>query len=323
MKILIVDDSKDSRLLIERYLKKGGHSDILTSESAADAFELLGLNSTKKAASDIDLILMDIVMPEMNGIEACSIIKKDESLKDIPIIMVTGITDNVNLQQAFEAGAIDYITKPINRVELLARAGALLRLKQEMDQRMEVTRQLEAANAKLKLLSSLDGLTNIANRRRFDEFLEREWRRALRDENHISLIMVDIDYFKKYNDGYGHQAGDDCLKKVAGALAKDVKRPGDLVARYGGEEFAVVLSNTEAATAKNIAEKLRSNIESMGVPHDHSEAGKVVTLSIGVASVVPSRDSSPGELIEAADKALYKAKHNGRNRVEVSAGSGK
>lgn len=171
------------------------------------------------------------------------------------------------------------------------------------------------AEEKLHLLISLDGLTGIANRRYFDEYLEREWKRAIRCGKPLSLIMCDIDYFKAYNDTYGHLNGDECLKKVALALSDTIKRPGDLVARYGGEEFAVVLPETDQHGAVIIAEILRTDVESLKIEHVNSSNSKYVTISLGVAAAIPSMDSSFTELIIAADKALYQAKKEGRNRV--------
>ena len=232
--------------------------------------------------------------------------------------MVTAQTDNENLQRAFDAGAVDYVTKPINKIELLARVRSVLNLKKEMDRRMEVTRQLEEANLRLQLLSSLDGLTGIANRRHFDEILQKEWRRGLRNIHPLSLILMDIDCFKPYNDNYGHLAGDDCLKQVAQILSNQAKRPGDLVARYGGEEFVMVLPETTVENAVNLAEDLLQAVKAPKIPHAYSRADSIVTLSLGVATTIPDRDSSPEDLIKKADQALYQAKKEGRSRVKAS-----
>ncbi len=323
MKILIVDDSPDSQLLIKSILEYAGYKDLLTANSALEAFKRLGMDSNATVSTDIDLILMDIVMPEMDGIEACRLIKSFEYLRDIPIIIVTATAKD--LQMAFAAGATDYITKPLNKVELLARVSSALRLKREIDNRkareqelMKLTQQLEELNQMLQRLSSLDGLTGIANRRHFDLILKQEWRRALRDATPLSLILIDVDFFKAYNDTYGHQMGDDCLKRVANSLKGVLKRPTDLIARYGGEEFVVLLPKTDVGGAIALAEEMRAGVEALGITHARSQATDRVTISLGVATVTPNPDSSHAELIAEADHALYQAKQEGRNRVKSS-----
>ncbi len=328
MGILIVDDSKDSRELLGRLLKNAGYRDVIGEASADDAFATLGLSTDgdlEEHGGRFDLILMDVIMPGIDGIEACRRIRGDTHLQDIPIVMVTALDEEGTLQLAFAAGAVDYVTKPINKTELLARVSSVLQLKYERDRRksrekelLEALGQLRHANEILRRLSAIDGLTGLANRRNFDEFIEREWRRAVRDKKPISIIMMDIDHFKAYNDHYGHQGGDDCLKKVASVIAETVKRPADLASRYGGEEFVVVLPETEIKGAAELAERLRMEVEAMGNPHEHSSASKVVTISVGVASLIPERGMAHSELVELADKALYAAKRDGRNRVQVA-----
>jgi len=324
MSILIVDDLPSNRLLLTTILEDAGYTDLLTAESASEAFKYLGIDDPTDIVKRIDLILMDIGMPGIDGIEACRQIKSTKHLRDIPIIMITAKTETRDLEAAFTAGATDYITKPVNAVELLARVELALSLKRELDCRssreelMEVVRQLEEVNQKLLYLSSLDGLTGIANRRSFDESLDREWRRGIRYNTSLSLIMIDVDFFKAYNDTYGHQAGDDCLKQVAGALRSVVRRPGDLVARYGGEEFVVILPGTHLEGALVVAEALRVAVETLKIHHAGSELSRQITISLGVATTVPSRGSSPAALVAAADQALYKAKQEGRNRVKIS-----
>lgn len=225
---------------------------------------------------------------------------------------------------AFAAGAIDYIIKPLNKFELLARVRSALKLKHEIDSRkarerelLNVKQQLEETNKTLQRLAAQDGLTGVANRRYFDEFFDLEWRRDIRDGTPISLILIDIDFFKAYNDTCGHQMGDECLKRVANELSSVLNRSGDFVARYGGEEFVVVLPNVNSQGAYAVAERLRSAIEALGIQHSQSKVSKHVTLSLGVATTVPKRDSDPATLIAAADQALYQAKQEGRNRVRV------
>lgn len=329
MGILVVDDSPTVRSIIKSYLNSAGHTRLLFAGSAGEAFKALGMdgqgNSLSPGVPDIDLILLDIVLPDMDGREVCRIIKSVENLQDIPVIMVTSLTESENLEKAFDAGAIDYITKPINSIELLARSRSALRLKQEMDSRkareqklLEVTRQLEEAVEKLNRLSSLDGLTGIANRRRFDEYLEQEWKSGRRHFKPLSLVMVDIDFFKAYNDTYGHQAGDECLKTVAKTIQCVLKRSEDLLCRYGGEEFAAILPGTHKAGAVQIAEAMCAEVEKTGIVHEGSKISGFVTISLGVATVLPTNELSPAKLVAAADAALYSAKCDGRNRIRTA-----
>jgi len=193
-------------------------------------------------------------------------------------------------------------------------AAEIERTNQELTQ---IRQQLTVTNTQLERLSTLDTLTGLANRRRFDEVLRQEWRRSAREATPLSLVFCDIDFFKNFNDGYGHLAGDECLVKVARAVSAVSNRPGDLAARYGGEEFVLVLSGTGEEGAFNLAEKLRTRIEELGIPHAHSPLGSHLTISLGVASVVPRPGSAPEELLDLADRALYAAKEEGRNRVKV------
>ncbi len=328
MGILVVDDSTDDRLLLQSILEAARYGEVYTAASARSAFQVLGMDGTGPAPACVDVILMDIIMPDMDGVEAVRQIKAVEHLREIPIIMVTAKSDPVDLQLAFAAGAMDFICKPLNKVELLTRVRSVLRLVHEIRSRrarenelLEVMRQLEEANQMLLRLSRLDGLTGVTNRRQFDDYLDQEWRRALRENTPLSLAMLDIDGFKDYNDSYGHQAGDECLKQVASAIAQALNRPGDLVARYGGDEFVMVLPTTSPDGALRMAETTREKVEALGIkyPHhrgrDHSETMDYVTISLGVATMCPTRESSPSVLVAAADQALYQAKQEGRNRV--------
>ncbi|CAN2045758.1 two-component system, chemotaxis family, response regulator WspR [Candidatus Magnetomoraceae bacterium gMMP-13] len=319
MSILVVDDSSEQRVLLKRLLRKGKFTDLVFAESAKEAYNYLKLDNPIHN-SDVDLILMDIMMPEIDGIKACRKIKEAEHLRDIPIIIVTGMTDNI--ASAFEAGAMDYIVKPVKHVELIARVRSSLKLKYEMDSRkarerdlMEVTRRLEDTNRKLHRLSLIDGLTGIANRRYFDEYLDHEWKRAIRETMHISLILIDIDYFKLFNDTYGHQAGDLCLKQVAQSLEDVLKRPADFVARYGGEEFSAILPNTELKGAVEVANNMLESVKGLKICHEKSNICEWVSISAGVACMVPELKMKPSIIIAEADRALYHAKQQGRSQV--------
>lgn len=322
MSILIVDDSQDELLLLQRILNNGGYKEILLAMSANEAFDILKLENSSSADVSVDLILMDIMMPEIDGIEACSKIKGDDRLKDIPIVIVTASSDVEKLHWAFSAGAVDYIGKPVKKVELLARVSSALRLKHEIDNRKahekeleDLTRKLETANKRLEQMSMTDGLTGIANRRYFDEIMQQEWLRAARGHTSLSLILVDIDYFKAFNDTYGHQAGDYCLKKIASALKDALNRPADLITRYGGEEFAAILPETDINGGVVLAEAMRKKVAKLNLPHKKSKTAAHVSISLGVSSAI-TEGNSLTTLIGLADKALYKAKDNGRNRVE-------
>jgi len=318
MKILIVDDSRMFRNLIQTLLNDSGYKNVEWVDCAEGAIKYFGMNGDGEPdPKGTDLVLMDVIMKDMDGIEACRRIKSDKRLNDIPVVMVTSISEKKSLQKAFEAGAIDYITKPFDHVEVRVRVGSVLRLKREIDERKDRERELAIANEELKRLSSLDGLTGIANRRYFDEHIEEEWRRAMRESKPLSIMIIDIDFFKPYNDHYGHQGGDGCLKQVAAAINDYARRGGDFAARYGGEEFVITLTDTDRDKAASMAEKLCEAVESLRIPHERSKACSVVTVSIGVSTVKPNAEMTPATLIELADKALYRAKEKGRNRAQV------
>jgi diguanylate cyclase (GGDEF)-like protein len=322
--ILLVDDSRLARASVEQVLRENGYNDILHAASASEALNILGLheNEGSPPKDSVDLILMDFVMPDLNGIEACRRIKKHHRIREIPVIMVTAKSDPKTLARAFEAGVMDYLTKPIQPIELIARVNSALTLKSEIDRRrareqdlLDMTGKLASLNRELQKQNSQDGLTKVANRRLFDQTLDQEWRRAKRDASSLALIMLDIDYFKKYNDRYGHAQGDECLKKVARTLDQLMQRPGDLFARYGGEEFSVILPGVNQGGALTMAEKMRNRVESLNIEHADSLVAPFVTISLGAAHIVPVDGIEAQALLEAADKGLYLAKKKGRNRV--------
>lgn len=322
MRILIVDDDAAFRIVLKAFLHWAGYKDLIMATSPEEA--LYWLNEIDQNATEeyADLILMDITMPGLNGIETTRLIRQNSNFDDIPIIMVTASDSEETLAEAFEAGAVDYIKKPLNKIELRARVRSVLKLKQETDQRKarekelsEANRLLQEANQKLERLSFQDGLTSIPNRRYFDRFLRTEWVRAMHLKKQIALIMMDIDFFKLFNDSYGHLAGDECLKKVANVLNEHLNHPSDLVARYGGEEFVALLRDTDKFTAFDISETMRTGVAGLNITHGFSHCSGVVTISGGFAVMIPPENSSPELLIKAADSALYMAKHQGRNRI--------
>ncbi len=321
MAILIVDDDSGLGRLVSLRLGAEGY-ETLTARNAKDAFRVLG-GDGEASDVEIDLVLLDVFLPDVSGIEVCQKIKSDPRTCDIPVIMMTGSDDEMHLQQAFDAGAVDYIEKPFKGMEMLARIRSALRLKREIESRKrqaieleKVAEQLKKANERLRQLSFHDSLTGLHNRRYFDKFLEREFKRAQRNKNPIALIMIDIDYFKKYNDRFGHQAGDECLRQIAATFALVVHRSHDLVARYGGEEFAVVLPETDMEGVLAVAENLRGRVADLRIHHPESPYGHV-TISEGATSVIPAPESCVYQLIEAADSALYRSKRAGRNRVSA------
>jgi diguanylate cyclase (GGDEF)-like protein len=326
--ILIIDDDRFSRVLLEGLLKKEGYNLIFAVDSAQTAVHLLGMDGSNPEPVEVDLILLDVMMPDIDGIQMCTMINSAEKYQDVPIIMVTGIHEDVTLQKAFSAGAIDYITKPFKKVELLARVRSALKLKSEIDRRktreaelLEVTLLLEEHVSQLRQTSLTDGLTGVANRRSFDESIFKDYQRILRLNYRdmiqvpLSLFLLDIDHFKRFNDTYGHIEGDRCLQLVAHLISQTVKRSGDLVARYGGEEFVILLPDTTFEDACLLAERVRSLIEFQKTPNIQSDVSPYVTVSIGVSTIVPLEGASIETVIEAADTALYQAKTAGRNQV--------
>jgi diguanylate cyclase (GGDEF)-like protein len=280
----------------------------------------------ESACTLVDLVLLDIHLPGKDGIEGCRELKQLAQFQDVPVIMISGMDQMNNLEAAFAAGAIDYLTKPPNTLELKVRVSSALKLKGEIDRRkarerdlLHLTEQLEEVNLELQLLSTRDGLTGLANRQAGNNFLSREWLRAAREQKEFSVIMIDIDFFKLYNDSYGHLAGDDCLKKVAAALQQGLHRPADLLVRYGGEEFMALLPDTGREGALFVGNAMRDALAAVQLHHGNSTVSPQVTVSIGIASTIPGVDMPVEVLIAAADRALYQAKQEGRNRICISA----
>lgn len=292
-RLLAVDDQRLNLRLLEATL--GSRYEVLT---AMDGEAALAIAERELP----DLVLLDIDMPGLSGYDVCRLLKARQRTQHIPVIFVTARDDEADETAGFDLGAVDYIHKPYRVPVVLARVRTHLALRR----RTEL----------LERLVALDGLTEIPNRRRFDETLANEWRRCGREALPIGLVLIDVDFFKRYNDAYGHAAGDDCLRAVAQSLSSCLRRPADLVARYGGEEFACVLPATDTAGARQVAEMLRLGVEALQIPHRGSEAAPQVTISVGVASVTPHGEPDQAlALLEQADARLYTAKREGRNRV--------
>ena len=290
--LLIVDDEPINISIIAKLFHL--EYEILAATSGQEALEIA-------ARCSPDLILLDVVMPVMDGYEVCRRLRESNVTNKIPLIFITAKRETGEEEYGLKQGAIDYITKPFELSIVRARVRNHMNLKHKTDL--------------LESLAALDGLTGIPNRRRFDEVLEMEWKRALRNQTPLSLIMVDVDNFKQYNDHYGHGAGDDCLKQLSMVLLSSMVRPGDMAARYGGEEFVVILPQTEPEGAMQVAERIRAQVDELGIPHINSAVAGHVTVSVGCATTVPTINTLVESLLVSADKKLYKAKHEGRNRV--------
>lgn len=294
--VLIVDDTPLNIQVLARALSS--ICQIKIANSGAKALEIV-------ANQDIDLILLDIMMPEMDGYEVCRRLKGHPKSIDVPIIFVTAKGEFEAEEKGLSLGAVDYISKPFYLPIVRARVETQLRLQRK-------TKLLEK-------LAAIDGLTEIPNRRSFDEAFIREWGRSKRQGESIAVMMFDVDYFKKYNDSQGHAAGDRCLKTIAYTLGNCIKRSTDFLARYGGEEFVVLLSDTDAVGAKRVADIMRNAVESVRLPHPESKVSPFVTVSVGIASVIPDEHLTAKEVLRAADQMLYQAKRDGRNQIATIA----
>jgi len=323
--VLVVDDDKTMRLLLRRAMEQEGYQVI----EASDGKQCLDVYTSQKP----DLILLDAVMPIMDGFSCCIQLQAladdnatpttlpiggtDSALdhtqapllaRNLPILMITSLEDTESVDRAFEAGATDYVTKPIHWAVLRQRVRRLL-------QQNQLYKQLEIANQALQRLATVDGLTVIANRRRFDQYLDQQWHQLGRVQAPLSLILCDLDYFKLYNDTYGHPAGDNCLQQVASVLHSCAERKADLPARYGGEEFAIILPYTDAAGAVHVAEAIQAGVKALQIVHAQSDVSQWVTLSLGVTTTIPNLNAKAANLIAAADQALYQAKTQGRDQI--------
>jgi diguanylate cyclase (GGDEF)-like protein len=312
LKLLVVEDSKVTVKVLSDYLAAMHVSDPLFAENGKQALDIYEREHP-------DVVLLDIKLPDIDGFEVARRIRKMEGEHEwAAIIFLTAMNSDEDLARGIAAGGDDYLVKPVSEVVFHAKVRAMQRLVGMQRKLVDVTQQLDSANAELLRLSTTDALTGIANRRSLDQFMEREWRRCLRMKKPLALVMLDIDYFKLFNDKYGHQAGDDCLKKVADQIARAAPRGTDLAARYGGEEFTLVLGETDQDGAMWIAERVRQMVADLKVPH-YATGSKFVTISCGVVSVLPDKNVSLDILLQSADAALYQAKRGGRDRVVAGA----
>ncbi|MES2675667.1 MAG: diguanylate cyclase [Pseudomonadota bacterium] len=302
MKILLVEDSATLRFAMRSFILEAGHT-ALVAQTGEEALQLL-------ETTPVDMIIMDVEMPGLNGFETTRLIREWLGGHWIPIIFVTGRNEDESYQEGIEAGGDDYLIKPVSAMILKAKIRALERISAMRD-------QLNHLNAELEALSQLDSLTQIYNRRTFYEMAQQQWLIASRNKHSLSVLMIDVDHFKLYNDHYGHPAGDACLKKLTHSFRECLHRPLDLLGRYGGEEFIALLPETDSGGALRVAQSITAAIEKLGLRHDVSPTHPNVTVSIGGVTSTDTTNCSLEELIKHADRALYKAKHSGRNRALV------
>ncbi|HTX72006.1 MAG TPA: diguanylate cyclase [Rectinemataceae bacterium] len=293
--ILVVDDEALNIQLL--YETLNDEYEILAATSGAELFARL-------EHAGVDLILLDVVMPDEDGFELCRRLKRGENTRDIPVIFITSMSEDENEAQGLEAGAVDYIRKPFFLPIVRARVRTHIELKRK--------------TGELARLAELDSLTCLANRRKFDQALESEWKRARRSSLPFSVAMIDVDFFKQYNDNFGHVEGDACLREIAELMQGIFKRSGDLISRYGGEEFAVIMPNTDPEAGRRLCRELLKGMETLARAHPHSAARDHVTVSVGLVTI--ARPDLSGilqrEALICADRMLYLAKQRGRARLE-------
>ncbi len=315
--VLLVDD----QAMIGEAVRRGlAHEENIDFHFCADPHQAIAQAIRIKPT----VILQDLVMPGLDGLTLVREYRTHPATQNIPIIVLSTKEDPLIKSAAFAAGANDYLVKLPDNIELVARIRYHSRSYMTLLQRDAAYRALRVSqqqlldtNLVLQRLMNSDGLTGLSNRRHFDEYLELEWRRAMRDQTQLSLLMIDVDFFKTYNDSFGHVEGDEALRKVAAAIRDASSRPSDLPARYGGEEFALVLPNTSPGGARLVAEKLRMAVAALKIPHIAPAEGASLTISIGLSTLTPVQGTDCRQLIMAADKGLYTAKHNGRNQVGI------
>lgn len=302
MKILLVEDSATLRHAMSQYISEAGHTPLIA-RSGEEALQLL-------EDTPVDLIIMDVEMPGLNGFETTRLIREWLGGHWVPIIFVTGKNEDESYREGIEAGGDDYLIKPVSPVIIKAKIRAMARIAEMRD-------QLNQLNAELEALSQLDSLTQILNRRTFNDQANQHWRLAVRHQTPTSVLMIDVDHFKPYNDHYGHPAGDRCLKQITQAIKGCLQRPSDLLGRYGGEEFIALLPETDLAGARHIGQCINRAVRELSLEHRHSPVGDCVTVSIGGATCHHSMGHTLEEVIKCADRALYRVKHKGRDSALI------
>jgi two-component system chemotaxis family response regulator WspR len=316
--VLLVDDQPLVGRAVRLALSKQPH---INFHYCARAEEAVGLAELTKPT----VILQDLVMPGVDGLSLVRQYRSNSATRDIPIIVLSTTEDAAIKKAAFAAGVNDYLVKLPDTIELVARIEYHSRFYINLQQRdaafqalQESQQKLQDINLELLRLTNTDGLTGIANRRYFDEYLHAEWRRARREKTELSMLLIDVDYFKRYNDTYGHVAGDEVLRRIATTIQAACRRPGDLAARFGGEEFAMILPKTSPESLELLGETVRLAVEELAIEHSASSTGNRVTISGGGATLIPGDGDIPARLIELADGRLYRAKHHGRNRIAMT-----
>jgi diguanylate cyclase (GGDEF)-like protein len=290
-RILVADDDRVTVLLISAALR--GEFDVVVATTGAEVLELA-------AAGNFDLVLLDVMLPDLDGFEVCRRLTHQLQGARVPVIFVTSLDQTADETRGFEAGGVDYITKPIRPSVVQARVRTHIELKRSRDA--------------LERLAAVDPLTGIANRRGFDDAMQLEWRRSQRSSRWLSVAMVDADQFKRFNDRYGHLAGDERLRSIATALAGCAQRAGEVSARYGGEEFALILPEVDPAKMQGVMRQLLNRVAVVHPSATSPGAQEIITVSVGAISLVASRDATERSAVAAADALLYEAKASGRDR---------